>query len=186
MSHSKFAAIVEGGAAVPHAYDDVFYRQPCGDTHRLVVGPADQHIAVLCDLARTFTDERYYLLYVLVAAVGSQPEGRYESPVIASFKTLELFLWSHQTFLEQDGRHHLWVGSPTTSNLLVYDNHNIIYAYGDLPPFVSTLWSRGYREAQFPLPLPHAHGYQPAAQDLADDLHAGIDWRHLPLAPGDE
>lgn len=50
---------------------------------------------------------------------------------------MEGFLREFRAYFESDGRHHIWVSSLQASALqasatLVYDQHDVIYAYGPL------------------------------------------------------
>jgi hypothetical protein len=90
------------------------------------------------------------------------------------------------SFLQGDGRHHLWIGSTVNAGLLIYDQHDWIWAYGDLPAYVRVLQSRGFAEGEVRLPVPHSHSYH-AAFDAAEDELAGYwEWSHYSLQPGDE
>lgn len=87
-------------------------------------------------------------------------------------------------FLEQDGRHHVWLASP--ENMLVYDRHQCIYAYGDLDAYERVLRARGFRPGQAELPVPHTHHYHAQFDDAEDEVMAYWAWRHSPLRDGDE
>ena len=54
--------------------------------------------------------------------------------------------------------------------LLVYDQHNVIFAYGPLDDFKLILESRGFHEAEFWFPAPHAHSYLPENDDEEERL----------------
>ena len=57
----------------------------------------------------------------------------------------EDFLRGFSRFLESDGRHHLWISSVPDGATLVYDGHNILYAYGPLELYEQVLAARGMR-----------------------------------------
>jgi hypothetical protein len=70
----------------------------------------------------------------------------------------ELFLRRFKDFFEHDGRHHVWIKSTLGPGLLVYDRHNVIYAYERLPEFEAVAVNRGLTKVgDIQLPFPHAH-----------------------------
>ncbi len=170
----------------PFDYGDVFFREPCGDSERLVIGPSGNHIALLCEFARQFAGDKFSVLYVLLLSHAGNRPGRYESPVFETYSDLELFLWTFQTFFEQDGRHHVWVASASSSDLLVYDQHNVMFAYGELDKFERELRELGFREQEFSFPVPHVHGYPPANANTEQELLSSLSWKWSPLREGDE
>jgi hypothetical protein len=51
-------------------------------------------------------------------------------------------------FLTEDGRHDLWLHSPRTDATLVWDRHDLIYAYGPLEQFRAVPKESLLREGQ--------------------------------------
>ncbi len=72
---------------------------------------------------------------------------------------MEALLKRFRRYFESDACHHLWVTSLPSLALLVYDNHNVIYAYGLLDEFKEVLRANGLTEGQVRFPSPHAHNY---------------------------
>jgi hypothetical protein len=99
---------------------------------------------------------------------------------------LQLFLWTFQNFFEGDGRHHVWVASPESNNLLVYDQHNVIFAYGETSAFEDVVLAEGLRYQDFWFPCPHGHRFHPSNSSVEDELMAFFDWKHFDLQPGDD
>jgi hypothetical protein len=91
----------------------------------------------------------------------------------------------HQ-FFEGDARHHLWIGSASGFSLAVYDQHNWIYAYGDLPAYIELLKSRGFVEGEINLPTPHAHYYNEHFDEVEDEVMDYWQWKYFPLQDQDE
>ncbi|MCP4542989.1 MAG: hypothetical protein GY832_38215, partial [Chloroflexi bacterium] len=150
------------------------------------IGPTSGQIALLCDLASVFPERKYYFLYVLLLSHADNRKGRYQSPPIESYQDLELFLWTFQTFFEQDGRHHIWVASVASDDLLVYDQHNVIFAYGNIDGFEERLRELGYEEKEFWFPVPHAHTYPAANVHQEQGVLEYYDWHWSELQEGDE
>ena len=185
MTRPKFGTLDSHGDLVAHDYGNVYFRQPCGDGERLVIGPTSQHVKLLDELAATFPGQRYGILYVLLLSHAGRTPGRYQSPLIECYDDLQLFIWTFQNFFEGDGRHHVWIASPDSSNLLVYDQHDVIFAYGDLDAFETILNNNHFAKKEFWFPSPHAHGYDPANVNTEDELMRYFEWQYFNLHPSD-
>jgi hypothetical protein len=73
--------------------------------------------------------------------------------------------------------------------MLVYDRHNLIYAYGPLPEFVAILMRQGLTEVQpdsIVVPDPHSHHYHPVFDSDAERLLNSLEWKRSPLPEQDE
>ena len=116
---------------------------------------------------------------------GGGEAGRYESKNSFTLDQLGFFLYDYAELLEKDARNSIWIQSQ--SGLLVYDLHNVIYAYGPLEKFQMVLRSSGLSEAnEIRFPSPHVHRYRfQFDDDQARILREG-EWVHSPLRPGDE
>ena len=76
--------------------------------------------------------EPFFVLYVLVVSRKEENEtARYQSGEVSRAE-VQAFLERFEDYLENDGRHHIWIHSPESSATLVYDNHDVIYCYGPL------------------------------------------------------
>ncbi|MFN3963088.1 MAG: hypothetical protein ACK4NQ_08945 [Fimbriimonadaceae bacterium] len=182
---SKFMSYDMNIEGAPHDYGNVYYRVPAGNRERLVIGPSRNHVDLLLALAKTFPTQEFYVLYVLLVSKTGADQGRYQSPLFESHKELEDFFLKFRDFFEGDGRHHIWIGTPSNEGLLVYDRHNVIYAYGPLAAYTHILASRGFLEQEFSFPVPHGHGY-PASGQPEQELFQYCQWQHHPLNSADE
>jgi hypothetical protein len=186
MLPAKFCHLVHDEYA-PHAYGNLYFEQPMEHGRRLVIGPSEDHVDLLIELAAEFQGNPWFVLYVLlIPRQGNRAPGRYQSEPFESHAALASFLQSFRAFFEGDGRHHVWVGSAANDGLLVYDQHNVIFAYGPLDRFKAMLQARGFRDCQFWFPCPHAHGYMPENDAEEERLMAEVGWKQFPLQPGDE
>jgi hypothetical protein len=132
-------------------------------------------------------EELFYLLYVLVVTRDHSKPGRYQSPEPVSKQDLFEFLNRFEKFLESDGRHHLWVKSIGGPDLLVYDRHNVIYAYGSLDKFKRILTTAGLAETtSIKIPDPHVHYYNQEYDADCRTLLKYWNWQHFPLGENDE
>jgi hypothetical protein len=79
----------------------------------------------------------------------------------------------------------LWVGDES-GNLLVWDRHDILFAYGQLPEFETALRRQGYSKGVVAIPSPHRHSYDSRFDDDEHQLLTDIPWHLVPLQPDDE
>jgi hypothetical protein len=182
----KFTVLNQSKEWIPYDYGNIFFREPMASGERLVVGPGSKHADVMLALARTWRIQQFYILYVLLISHSGAHTGRYQSPLIESFEDLEAFFHTYKGFLESDGRHHIWIGSPANDGTLVYDQHNVIFAYGDLSKYDQVLTSRGFSPEEFCFPCPHSHSYPTQNVQQEEELLSHFPWRHSPLQDGDE
>jgi hypothetical protein len=183
---AKFAVFNEAKEWIAHDYGNIFFRQPMSSGERLVIGPSSGHVDVILDLARKWRTQEFYILYVLLVSRTGAESGRYQSPLIESFEDLQVLFHTYEAFFESDGRHHIWVGSPTNDGLLIYDQHNVLFAYGDLSRYEEILTSRGYSRREFWFPSPHSHSYEPTNDQQEEQLLRHFPWQRTPLQVGDE
>ena len=178
----KFGALGPDGTDVEFRYDNRFEHTSGPD--RLVIAPAKDHVALLGELAGLVPGP-YYLLYVLVVGRTGRAEGRYQSSEL-TLDELRHFLSEHAVFLEHDGRHALWISEPSGRLLLVYDRHQVIYAYGPVHDIRRLLVSRGFHEESVSFPSPHSHKYSAEGDGEEDRLFGSMQWRFFPLQDGDD
>ena len=184
MPRVKFSVAADDEA--PHQYAKRFELQRLRDgSSRLVVGLQSSPLDLLKELALRLP-EPFRVLYVLVVTRSDAYDpGRYECPEEFSAAGLTAFLDEFAEFFEGDGRHQLWIASPS-AGALVYDRHELIYAYGPLDSFERVLASRGFEQGVVAVPAPHAHHYRAEFDPLFTRLMERWPWAHSPLKPGDE
>ena len=186
MKFSVFASGAEEFAeSIPWNYPNVFAREPNVDSERLQIAPARGHVELLLDLASRWGGE-YWLLYVLTVSRRQNELGRYQSPSPITFDQLQEFCWEYADYLEGDGRHHFWVASANGSGQLVYDRHNLIFAYGDLDDYERVLLRRGLTHGEVQIPAPHAHHYNETFDDAETKMVNHWNWSLSPLQTIDD
>jgi hypothetical protein len=122
-----------------------------------------------------------FVLWVLHTPRAATPPGRYQSPPL-EIREVVAFLECFAAFLENDARSDVWVLSQEPATI-VYENHDLIYAYGPLDRFERVLRNRGFESGKISIPSPHAHNDH-AEFDSAEKAVAGaLDWRVTPLQP---
>ena len=178
----KFCALVDG-EATPYRHPDVWDRESVEGTARLVIGAASEQIDLLIELSRCLP-EPLDLLYVLVSPRGDHEPGRYEAPQSLGRNEVEAFLRRFRAAFEQDGRHHVWIQTTSDAGedgLLVYDENNLIYAYGPLDAFEAILRRRGLRHGTVQLPVPHRVRFHGHFDRDEDAIVAEWAWKRFPL-----
>jgi hypothetical protein len=151
----KFGHWVEG-EALPFEYPEVYSVQSLGETERLAIAVRDRQVALLIELLEVLP-EPFGMLYVLLESHRGYQPARYQSPEPTGRAETAAFLRAFSDYFERDGRHHLWLMSLPGQSTLVYDRHNVIYAYGPIDAFRSVLTARGLKEGKIPFPTPHVH-----------------------------
>jgi hypothetical protein len=170
----------------PYKYPNVWSREKTTGPERLVIAPSSDHVSLMIELSSVMNDP-FGILYVLVVPRGYGDAARYQSSEPVVRQSAIAFLTRFEKFFEGDGRHHLWLASISNSDQLVYDKHNVIYAYGNLPVFEELLDRRGMEmvdEVRFP--SPHIHNYYPEFDEEERNLLRYWEWKQLPLAENDD
>lgn len=152
---------------------------------RLMLDVPDEHTNLLCQLAELLPPP-YYVLYVLHTPRGEGEPGRYQSQEL-SLAQVRDFLGKYSSFFSGDGRHDLWVYSPTSSQTLVWDRHNRLFVEGaPLNVFVVALVRLGFREGKLEPIGNHYHHYRPEFDNHAAGVLKELDWYRTPLREDDE
>ena len=183
----KFGHLDAAQQDIEFQYSNCWALEKTSGPDRMVIAPAAGSVTIIEQLA-TVMKPPFGVLYVLVVPRnGSAERGRYQSPSPVSQEELHSFLRQFRNFFEKDGRHHLWVGSADKSSLLVYDRHDVIYAYGPIEPFRNVLERNGVRENDVVrLPVPHTHHYNAEFDEEEKRLLAYWPWKAFPLQEMDE
>jgi hypothetical protein len=177
----KFGHLDASGNKVPYLYQNCWAVEQTTGPARLVIAPTSGYIALITRLASAMQGP-FGLLYVLLIPRQGGEEGRYQSPSPLDFPKVETFLWQFQELFEKDSRQDIWVGSIDKSSLLVYDRHNVIYAYGPLEEFEKILTSAGLTKCDaVRFPAPHVHNYNVELDDQARELLSYCQWIRYPL-----
>jgi hypothetical protein len=136
-------------------------------------------------LSRGFT-EPFFFLYVLVIYRGGGETGRYQSDELSREELDNLFA-RYGEFWDRDGRHSIWLRSQQDDGTLVYDRHNLIYAYGPIERFKLVLESVGYTKTpEVSLGFEHKHCYYPEFDVFEQELTTKFADRKTDLQQGDE
>jgi hypothetical protein len=179
----KFGWIPDGERR--YEYQNVFAVEKTPKLERLVIAPSTDQVPLMVELLRVMP-EPYGILYVLVVPRSEAETGRYQATDFKSRNETEGFLSKFKEFFENDGRHHIWIASPPSPDMLVYDRHNVIYAYGRLPEFERIVVNRGLSKVEeVKFPSPHTHNYNEAFDLDEDGLLRYWPWVRSPLRDND-
>jgi hypothetical protein len=185
MKQHKFSSLVGGSEWVPHRYGNSWDIEQTTGPQRLVIGPSDNYVDLLIKLTRVLP-EPFGILYVLLVSRRENRPARYQCPYPCSRSEMESFLLEFKEYFESDGRHHVWVTSLPQSSTLVYDQHNVIYAYGPLEEFTKILQENGLQRGTVDFPVPHSHNYNPENDDEEARLLQHWAWVGSPLLEDDD
>ena len=172
-----------GSAWLPFQYGNTFVREEVDGAPRLRIGARGGHAQLLLHCAARLTPP-YALLYVLHTSRGGAQLGRYQSPPLDG-PELEAFLQRFGAFLAGDARHDLWLHSLPDDVTLVWDRHDLVFAYGALSALTEVLEAGGLREGWPEVPVPHVHHYHAEWDRAERELLQALDWDHWPLEPED-
>jgi hypothetical protein len=126
----------------------------------------------------------WYFLYVLLISHTEHKPGRYQSPPVECYDGVRVLLAKYKSFLDGDGRHHLWLGSTSGSGLIVYDQHNVLYCYGPIDAYLNAL--PAFSHSAITIPTPHTHWYPSEFAAIQRQLLEEWDWKWFPLAESDD
>jgi len=176
----------QGDGFVAHAHSHA-YRLEHDESGppRIVAAPDRDQVGLLIELSRTLP-EPFHVIYVLLSMRTLRPPGRYQSTRPATREQLEGFLSRFRTFLEEDGRHHLWIGSAAEPSTLVYDQHQVLSLYGRLDEYQPVLTRAGMGEGPVIVPGEHQHASHDELDGEEHALFAHWNWTWNPLEPEDD
>ena len=180
LSEAKFTSYDNHGKESAHDYGRIYEV----DENRLTIAASNNQIELIIRLISTLSSP-FYILYVLVVSRVNNERGRYQSPLIETEEELIDFLLGYKPYFENDGRHHVWICTVNNSGRLIYDQHNVIFAYGNTKKYLAILDEDGFKESEITIPSPHAHAYNESNDNFEKSLMEIWDWSIFPLSEGD-
>jgi hypothetical protein len=170
-----------GSDEVETHYDNIYEIQEYPSWSRLAIGAKEEHIPLMLEIAKSWQGP-YGILYVLVVSrLGHHRPGRYQISQPCTLEDLDLFGSTFQEYFERDGRHHLWLMDLFSRSQLVFDNHGIIYAYGDVAWYSRFLDRSGFTREEVKISCPHGHHYNHEMDHFEDEIMNYWDWKWFPL-----
>ena len=176
---------LSGTEWIEHSYAPQFARVELqGGTSRIIAGVPHGDTEIFEHLVSSL-EPTYFLLYILHTSRGEGEAGRYQSPAL-SVEQLNTFISKFKPFLSGDARFDIWAHSSTENATVVWDRHNMLYAYGPIEKFSKVLRSLGFDVGKPEIPVPHAHNYRKELDGYAKELLTAFDWSWSPLHNEDE
>lgn len=167
----------------PFARTSTYAVESAGATKRVVLRPTDSCVSIVNALVHTLPNE-VYLLIVLIASRRGRNSGRYQSPLM-SLADAKDFLLEFGEFFDRDARSHLWIATPDGRSTIVWDNHQLVYAYGDVVRFEKMARGHGFLPGSVDLECPHRHNYHHLFDNNEEEVLDRFEWLCLPLQEGD-
>lgn len=171
---------LHGPDDVEFQYGDVFQIREHPTWSRVAIGANDRQIQLMLDVAKSWQGP-YGVLYVLVTSRLGHEAGRYQAAEPCDLDALARFAHKFREYFEEDGRHHVWFADVSSGAQFVYDNHDIVYAYGDIPGYTEFLKQKGFSEQDVHIPCPHAYYYHPEFDDSEREVLKYWEWKYFPL-----
>jgi len=173
----KFSDMI--GETNPYS-DHYFIEKMSGGTERLTIAPSQKQIDLICSLLSEM-EGPYGFLYIMVVSRSEYEPARYQLEQSLDLRQVSELLRDFQDFFEQDGRCTLFLGSHCDGAQIIYDRHNIIYAYGNLDAYRRVLRERGFLDEKVIVPAPHKHYYHKEFDEDEKRLFAMGNWFKSPL-----
>ena len=161
-----------------------YEEQNSSEYQRMAINAPEDAILHILNIIKTTTPP-YMVLYVL-STPRINKEGRYEISTPLNFDELKTMLVEYKEFFENDSRHELWLGSLNGGELLVYDNHDVIYAYNFEKSLVEYLIDNSFIKEKIEIPYPHTHNYYPQLDIYEEKLIKEYKWKRFDLKDEDE
>jgi hypothetical protein len=166
-------------------WHNLYQKESYPNFSRLVIGCKSKEIPLILEFCKKM-EGPFGVLHVLLASRLGKESGRYQSPYPMTYEELEFFLYEHQEYFEQDGRQNIWVSSISGEGQFIFDNHNYIYAYGNIDSYITDLTNIGFSEGEISIPDPHCHNYHKEFDSKEEDVNKAFDWLYSPLQESDD
>jgi len=163
-----------------YRHTNLFRKEIRSDWSRITIAPKEKHVALMLEIMKNWPGP-YGILYVLKVPRRDHQAARYQSPEPCSYEELEHFACTFQEYFEGDARHHIWFADIPSGSQLVYDNHDLIYSYGQDEEVVAVLKTKGFEEGNPIIPSPHVHCYNQEFDTKEDDIMKYFEWIEFPL-----
>jgi hypothetical protein len=182
-NHFKFG-VYTGEIDKEYFYNNTWCIEKYPNYESVTVAPKENQIEFMLDVLKNF-EPPYWCLYVLLVSREDNEAGRYQCPYPMSYEEIYEFALKYKDYFETDGRHHIWMGSAKTKQLLVYDQHNVIYIYDDILKTSKYLKDKGFLEENIQFPVPHSHMYNVENDSFEIDIFKRWEWIKFPLGEQD-
>jgi hypothetical protein len=154
---------------------------------RLIVTPDKDHVKMMLNLlAGENKNHSYSIAYFLLESC-KEAWGKYQSVKTLSWDELERFCKKYTDYLETDARHNLGIRDNETKDTVIYDNHNVLYVFGNLEEKIEILENNGYKKVdKIVIPKPHSHFFNTANDDNELEIIKNNEWIFTPVKIRDD
>jgi hypothetical protein len=177
---SKLGAWDPNKGWVPVTYSNCYQEQCISGVHRILIATSGSTTQLVVDLLAFFPGP-YRLVYLLV----TPPEGfepmKYEKENLSQRDLREL-LETYKDFLESDARHHLWIHSEGAGGTIICDEHDWVYAYGNIEAVKQYLIENDFADQAPEIPFPHLHNESNSNDPMMQKLLNHFDWKAQPVS----
>lgn len=163
-----------------YQYENMFYREEYPEWSRVTISSNSGYIELIKEIVGKW-DGPLGVLYVLSVPRTGRTPARYQSPSPCSFSELCQFCDMFSEYFEKDGRHHIWFIDVTNDRKVVYDNHNLLYVYGDDTNVINLLKEKDFVQYPISIPAPHVHRYNPELDHYEDRIMTDFNWIEFPI-----
>jgi hypothetical protein len=144
---------------------------------RLIISPENEQIDMMLNLLGESNNSQYGILYILLVSRCGNKLGRYQIANSVTFDELKLFCKKYSKYLETDGRHHFWIINHNTKDLVIYDQHNVLYAYENPETKINILEKINYKRVEkIFFSTPHCHCYNEENDIFEIDIIKNNEW----------
>jgi hypothetical protein len=177
--------VLENNEKLEFRYPNIWCIEEYSSFSRGAAAPSKNQIELMLQLVKNYPPP-YWVLYILVIPRVGQRPGRYQCPEPLSFEELEEFCLRYKDYFETDGRHHFWIASAQTNQMLVYDRHNVIYIYDAIDNIKDFFLKSNLDEKAFKFPKPHIHLYNRENDEFEVDIMKYFEWIYTELEDRDD
>jgi hypothetical protein len=178
-------ALLSDEGEIPFSHPAVYEVETMSNGARRVVAGVPGGDTMIFRALTSCLEPPYFVLYVLHTPRGEGDPGRYQSPALSKDEFSE-FLGKYADFLEADSRFDIWSHSSISGGTVVWDRHNLLFAYGPLESYEQALEALGYSHGKAGVKFAHVHFYRSEFDASAESLLNYFEWGRKPLQPEDE
>ena len=158
-------------------YENEYAIEKTTGNDRLIVSTKNGYINLMLELLKEDTNCQYFILYVLHVSRCNNKLGRYQIPDPITWDKLNIFCAKYSNYFETDGRHHFWIMNYDTNDFIVYDNHNVLYVYGNIESKIKILENKMYKKVEkIRFMKPHTHHYNKENDHFENEIIHSNEW----------
>jgi len=153
--------ILEHDNPTEFVYPNEYALQQTSGPIRIIISSATNQMKLASDLIIR-SDSYFGILYILAVPRGKHKAARYQLADRLSKNDAVKFLEKYNEYFVNDGRHQIWIADTENNDFIVYDQHNVLYAYGNISEYEKILGIKRYQNTtKIEFPVPHVHCYNP-------------------------